>query len=77
LFSGHTILHELNHLHSLGLEAGLDPDLKTQECGTVDAQDGCEIDGARDCLLKFKSDKTLDSPNYNAESHAAAATGKA
>lgn len=74
---GHSILHELTHLHSLALYAGLSPDPKDgNRAGTSDLQEGCELSGARDHLRDFKADQEVGSPDYNAESYAAAATGK-
>jgi hypothetical protein len=44
--------------------------------GTDDAQTGCELSGARDHLANYKANNEITSPDYNAESYAAAATGK-
>jgi hypothetical protein len=75
--SGHTLLHELTHLDAVGRAAGLDPDGNGQH-GTFDAQDQdteCELLGARSYLADYNADNDLPSPDYNAESLAAAATG--
>jgi len=76
---GHTILHELTHLDSLAAQAGLAaPDTGNDQGrhGTDDAQTGCELLGARAWLQTYKQDDQKTSPDYNAESYAAAATGK-
>jgi hypothetical protein len=83
---GHTILHELTHLNALGEAAGLeapDPEDNKSPHGTDDAQTqdtatGCELKGARKYLQTYINrgdDETIASPDYNAESYAAAATG--
>lgn len=77
--TGHSLLHELTHLDSLAKQAGLDapdegPDANRH--GTDDAQSGRELLGARDHLKEYKKDNTVTRPDYNAESYAAAATGK-
>ncbi|QIW98396.1 hypothetical protein AMS68_003914 [Peltaster fructicola] len=81
--AGHTVLHELTHLDALARQAGLVPDPKTNMHGTEDPQDSnkikgetCELAGARNFLEKYKETKDPDfsSPDYNAESYAAAAT---
>ena len=73
--AGHSVLHELTHLDSLAQLAGLSADDDGRH-GTLDAQTGCELDGARRFLADYKGDQTGDatSPDYNAESYAAAAT---
>lgn len=84
---GHTILHELTHLDTLGKQTGLEAELddngKVISHGTSDlAKDGgaknapCELAGARQYLIDYEADNTLGDPSYNAESHAAAATGE-
>lgn len=75
LILGHTILHELTHLDALGGIVGLDPD-NIGSRGTSDVQQDCELNGARNYLVDYIADPTLSSPDYNAESYAAAATGK-
>lgn len=82
---GHTILHELTHLHALASFAGLEPPEDGPDAGRAgtddaqdDSQDGCELDGARNFLNRYKRDNgagNVASPDYNAESYAAAATG--
>jgi len=75
--SGHTLLHELTHLDAVGKAAGLGPDDDGQH-GTFDAQDQktqCELIGARSYLAIYNADSSKPSPDYNAESLAAAATG--
>lgn len=68
------MLHELTHLDSLGMYAGPQPD-GTGAHGTVDVQQGCELDGARAFVSDYNAGQTEDtSPGYNAESYAAAAT---
>lgn len=77
--AGHSILHELTHLDSLGEQAGLGAPTTGDDQGrhgTDDAQTGCELLGARDWLTRYQTDNSLTSPDYNAESYAAAATGK-
>ncbi|KAI9862284.1 MAG: hypothetical protein M1813_004760 [Trichoglossum hirsutum] len=73
--AGHTILHELTHLDALGGIVGLDPD-NIGSRGTSDVQQDCELNGARNYLVDYIADPTLSSPDYNAESYAAAATEK-
>jgi hypothetical protein len=82
---GHTVLHELTHLDALGKAAGLeapDPNENDSPHGTDDAQPqdtpaGCELKGARKYLQTYinKGNEDIASPDYNAESYAAAATG--
>jgi hypothetical protein len=43
--AGHTVLHELTHLDSLGSVVGLQPDAAGRH-GTFDFEVGCELDGA-------------------------------
>ena len=77
--TGHTILHELTHLDSLAKQAGLKAPSKGEgkgRHGTEDAQDALELTGARDWLQQYEKDPTKVSPDYNAESYAAAATGE-
>lgn len=79
IVAGHTILHELTHLDTLGNQAGLDAPTDGNDMGrhgTDDAQKGAALPGARDHLAKYKADDSNASPDYNAESYAAAATGK-
>jgi hypothetical protein len=73
---GHTLLHELTHLDAVGRAAGLTAD-GDGLYGTFDPQTGCELLGARDYLTAWEDDKNdqLASPDYNAESLAAVATG--
>lgn len=76
--AGHSILHQLTHLDSLSEQAGLDAATEGNDIGrhgTDDAQTGRELLGARDWLTKYEADNSLVSPEYNAESYAAAATG--
>lgn len=72
-------MHELTHLDSLAQQAGLGAP-KTGEDkdrhGTLDIQTGYELIGARELLEEYKEDTEVGSPDYNAESYAAAATGK-
>lgn len=76
--AGHSVLHELTHLDSLASAAGLDASTEPSENGahgTDDIQNGCEMAGARQFLADYNSGNTDDaSPDYNAESYAAAAT---
>lgn len=72
---GHTILHELTHLDVLGQKAGLTPDEDNRH-GTIDPQENPELEGARDFLDDYEKKKKDTSPDYNAESYAAAASGK-
>ena len=77
--TGTTILHELTHLDSLGNQAGLQAPTEGGDIGrhgTDDVQTGCEFTGARNWLMRYQGDSDLTSPDYNAESYAAAATGK-
>ena len=77
--TGHSILHELTHLDSLAKQAGLTAPSNGPEKdqhGTEDVQKGSELTGARDWLIKYEKDSTLSSPDINAESYAATATGK-
>ena len=77
--TGHSILHELTHLDSLAKQAGLTAPSEGEDKdqhGTLDAQDKRELTGARDWLEKYEKDSTNISPDYNAESYAAAATGE-
>lgn len=77
--AGHSILHELTHLDSLSEHAGLDAPTEGNNIGrhgTDDAQTGRELLGARDWLTKDEADNSPVSPDYNAESYAAAAIGK-
>lgn len=77
--TGETILHELTHLDSLSTQAGLLAPTEGNDIGrhgTDDAQTGCELLGARDLLRNYQADNNLTRPDYNAESYAAAATGK-
>ena len=73
--TGHSILHELTHLDSLAEQAGLSPDDDGAH-GTLDVQDKPQLSGARDYLKKYVKNSKLASPDYNAESYAATATGK-
>ena len=84
---GHTILHELTHLDTLGKQTGLEAELNKDGSifshGTSDlSKNGgdktapCELAGARNYLTQYEEDNTLGDPSYNAESHAAAATGE-
>ena len=76
---GHTILHELTHIDALASAAGLtapDDGEDAGRHGTGDYQIGCELSGARDYLTASNADPDLPTPGYNAESYAAAATGK-
>lgn len=63
-------------MDSLGQLAGLTgSELDDGAHGTSDIQDGCELDGARAFLSSYNAGKTSESsPDYNAESYAAAAT---
>ena len=74
--AGMSMLHELTHLDTLASQAGLQANpSEGNRHGTDDIQDGCELDGARAFLQKYKNKNTQDaSPDYNAESYAAAAT---
>jgi hypothetical protein len=75
--AGNSVLHELTHLDSLAEFAGLtsDPDEEDGAHGTLDAQKGCELTGARTFLRDYIAGRTSGtSPDYNAESYAAAAT---
>jgi len=72
--AGHTVLHELTHLDALAQVAGLAAD-ELNRHGTTDAQVDCELEGARGFLANYIAKKTKEtSPDYNAESYAAAAT---
>ncbi|KAH0555925.1 hypothetical protein GP486_006132 [Trichoglossum hirsutum] len=75
--AGHSLLHEFTHLDTLGKQAGLSPDGDGRH-GTGDFQKGCELNGARTQLDSWVKDTkgVLASPDYNAESYAATATGK-
>ena len=79
--AGHTILHELTHLDSIGSLANLEAGPNGRH-GTDDFQeqnlDGCELRGARNYLTRWQGDTTGDlaSPDYNAESLAGFATGE-
>jgi hypothetical protein len=71
--AGATVLHELTHLDSLAKEAGLEAEEGRH--GTADPQSGCEFPGARSFLKSYIAGQTDDtSPDYNAESYAAAAS---
>lgn len=78
--AGHSILHELTHLDALAEQAGLaaDDDKDSPDYGrhgTLDVQGQCELSGARQFLKDYDAGKTSNtSPDYNAESYAAAAT---
>ena len=74
--AGHSVLHELTHLDSLAKVAGLDGDSEQNNAhGTVDDQKKGDPSGAREFLTQYKDGKTGGtSPDYNAESYAAAAT---
>ena len=74
--TGHSILHELTHLDSLAKQAGLEPPPNGDRHGTDDEQSGLELTGARDYLKEYEKDADKASPDYNAESYAAAATGE-
>ena len=73
--SHHLVLHELTHLDALGKLAGLDADGDNRH-GTGDSQADCELTGARKLLTGYINNPKVDtgSPDYNAESYAAAAT---
>jgi hypothetical protein len=72
--AGTTILHELTHLDALGELVGLEADGNGRH-GTIDAQTGCELIGAREFLKDYNAKNTEGtSPDYNAESYVAAAT---
>jgi hypothetical protein len=72
--AGASVLHELTHLDVLAKEASLEADAK-QRHGTLDPQEGCEFPGARSFLKPYIAGETEDtSPDYNAESYAAAAS---
>lgn len=72
--AGHSILHELTHLSALAEMAGLTAD-DDGRYGTLDVQGQCELSGARQFLKDYVADETDGtSPDYNAESYAAAAT---
>jgi hypothetical protein len=85
---GHTILHELTHLDTLGKQTGLQVEVdedtgKDVSHGASDLTKDdevrpapCELAGARKYLTQYEADNTLGDPSYNAESHAAAATGE-
>lgn len=76
--AGHTILHELTHLDVVGKAAGLVADDHGSHV-TDDPQTEYKLNsllGARSFLDRYKQKKTNDSPDYNAESYAAVATGK-
>ncbi len=83
---GHTILHELTHLDALAAASGLDAPTEGDDAGrhgTDDLQVGCQLQGARaykdlwDAAPEDENNPNfLASPDYNAESYAAAATGK-
>ena len=76
--AGHSVLHELTHLDSLAQFAGLDASTDPKDNGahgTDDIQTGCELAGARRFLTDYIAGNTDNSsPDYNAESYAAAAT---
>ncbi|MCJ1295982.1 hypothetical protein MMC34_007547 [Xylographa carneopallida] len=71
------MLRLLTHLDSLASQAGLSGAPDDAEApgshGTNDAQEGCELEGARD-FLQNDNENPEGSPDYNAESYAAAAT---
>jgi len=83
--AGHTILHELTHLDAVGSAGGLSG--VNNEHGTDDYQRDtntlCELLSARKYLDDWRKDQQTDkpddeklpSPDYNAESYAAAGTG--
>lgn len=71
---GHTILHELTYLDSLAAQAGLEEEEEGGTHSTLDVT-GYELKGPRDWLNTYKGDPNVASPDYNAESYAAAATG--
>ena len=74
------MLHELTHFDALAAQAGLaaEDDKKSPDYGrhgTLDVQGQCELAGARTFLINHIAGKTGGtSPDYNAESYAAAAT---
>ena len=73
--AGHSVLHELTHLDSLAQFAGLSGETDAGGAhGTDDFQTGCELTGARSFLSDYIADDDNPSPDYNAESYAAAAT---
>ncbi|KAM0723659.1 hypothetical protein Q7P37_000647 [Cladosporium fusiforme] len=73
--AGHSILHELTHLDSLAAAAGLEADGGDQgRHGTMDVQTTCELKGAREWLQKYIANDKETSPDYSAESYAAAAS---
>lgn len=74
--AGHSVLHELTHLDSLAEFAALDAPSSGRDAGRHGTDDvgGCELKGARDWLPKYVADSDETSPDYNAESYAAAAT---
>ena len=71
--AGHAVLHELTHLDALATYAGLTADDDFRH-GTFDPQGTCELQGARQYLIDYVAGTTDSSPDYNAESYAAAAT---
>lgn len=71
--AGHSVLHELTHLDALGQFVGLEPE--GDKHGTDDYQSLCEFAGARKFLKDYIAGNTLKtSPDYAAESYAAAAS---
>lgn len=72
-------MHELTHLDSLGAVAGLDAPTSGPDAGlhgTEDLQSGFGLSGARDYKEEWEdSEGDENSPDYNAESYAATATG--
>ena len=76
--AGGSVLHELTHLDSLAQLAGLDASEAEGDNGahgTDDVQTECELVGARRFLVDYVGGLTQGtSPDYNAESYAAAAT---
>ena len=72
-------MHELTHLDALAKSSGLTAPSEGEDAGrhgTGDYQQECQLSGARDWKKKWEKNKVkLASPDYNAESYAAAATG--
>jgi len=72
--AGHSVLHELTHLDALAEAAGLDANPDDNTHGTDDDQKHCELKDARAWLKTYMGKAGNPSPDYNAESYAAAAT---
>jgi hypothetical protein len=80
---GHTILHELTHLDAVGSAGGLSGPPHGTDDYQTDTNTLCELLSARNYLAAWRKDQQtskpdnekLPSPDYNAESYAAAGTG--